>query len=108
MAQPIPCDICQATTADFLISNTQDGSVTGVGVECLLDWAVPIVEAYAAAVAREAGTTPGADEAATAPPDDWEQGYPEGAPKTDERSATPAEDDDQETAEPSEAAHVAE
>lgn len=55
MGQPIPCDVCGQTTADFVVTVVHDGQVVGVGVECLLDWALPIADAYAQAVAREQG-----------------------------------------------------
>ena len=53
MAQNYQCDICQEVAADFMITVIHDGSVQAVGVECLLDWALPIVEAWQAAQARE-------------------------------------------------------
>jgi hypothetical protein len=69
MAQPIPCDICGETTADLVVTVIADGQVIGVGVECLLDWALPIAEAYAQAVAREAGDRGTVNVAALDPPD---------------------------------------
>lgn len=53
MPQAIPCDICGQTTADFVISYVADGQVVGVGVECVLDWAMPLAEAFQQIVERE-------------------------------------------------------
>lgn len=46
MAQPIPCDICRQTTADFMITATANGDTLGVGIECLAAWAEALVAEY--------------------------------------------------------------
>lgn len=53
MAQPIPCDICGQTTADFVITAVANGDTLGVGVECVSAWAEVIVRALDAARAHE-------------------------------------------------------
>lgn len=100
MAQTYQCDICNATTADFMVTYIANGEVVAVGIECLLDWALPQAEAYQAAVARQqaeqAGTDtndpgtqdvtaldpPEADSGPVAAPagadDQWEADYPQG------------------------------
>ena len=73
MAQNYRCDVCQDVAADFMITDIRDGEVTAVGVECLLDWALPIAEAYQAAVAHsrgEAGDPGTVNVTALDPPDD--------------------------------------
>lgn len=54
MAQNYVCDLCNEVAADFMITVIQDGSVQAIGVECLLDWALPIADAFAQAQQREA------------------------------------------------------
>ena len=53
MAQPIPCDVCNATTADFVVTEVASGDVVGVGIECLEAYTGPIIEAYKEYQARE-------------------------------------------------------
>lgn len=53
MAQPVPCDVCRATTADFVITEVASGDVVGVGIECLEAYTGPIIEAYKEYQARE-------------------------------------------------------
>lgn len=99
MAQNFECDVCHEVAADFMISVVHDGSVVCVGVECLLDWAMPIVEAYQEAIERDQGAQAEpehverkVDEATgeiiesrpEAPPvgegggvEGWEEGYPQ-------------------------------
>lgn len=83
MAQPIPCDICEQGPADFVITVVSDGSVVGVHGGCILDFAVPVAEAFHAAAGHEpeAAASPQVGEK---PGDGWEDGYPQpDAPKSE-------------------------
>lgn len=92
MAQPIPCDLCQAPEADFLITNRHDGDTLGLCVACLAAFAeqvtsvldavageAPEVEPVAAGAGGEEEETgpAGPDEAAADDPEGWEED-PEG------------------------------
>ncbi len=77
MAQNYLCDICGAVAADYMITNVQTGQTLAVGVECILDFAMPLAESYGDSLAREQ-----AGDAGPAPLDDpeavkWEEGYPQ-------------------------------
>jgi hypothetical protein len=61
MAQQIPCDICQQTTADFMITAISNGDTIGVGIECVAAWAEGLVTAYEAAIANNPANNPATD-----------------------------------------------
>lgn len=86
MAQPIPCDICELGAADFVVTVVATGEVVGVHGGCILDFAVPVAEAYHAAAGHEPEgdeQSPGSEQ----PGDEWEDGYPQGpGPKSEEGS----------------------
>lgn len=77
MGQAYNCDICHEVAADFMITRIEDGTTAAVGVECLLEWAMPIAQAFMDAVeGGELVPDP------LKPPDDpedakWEEEYPQ-------------------------------
>lgn len=86
-----------------MVTAIATGQTISVGVECLLDWAMPIVEAVnQAQLAQQAGTQP-ADTPAGAEMAAWEAGYPQGRPEgpeaaPEEAPATLGEDSEASTA----------
>ena len=100
MASAIPCDICEQGAADFVVTVVSDGSVVGVHGRCILDFALPVAEAFNAAAAHEAeAEAPSTD--GGQPGDTWEDGYPQGRDDDDEGQPAPEgeqgdpEDDEQ-------------
>lgn len=84
------CDLCHEVAADYMITDIQTGQTIAVGVECVLDWALPLAEAYKEAVeASERHSEPLAPPAA---PEDqqWEEGYPQAGA---EAESEPSDDD---------------
>jgi hypothetical protein len=78
MPQTYRCDICQEVAGDFMVVSIATGQTISVGVECLLEWAMPLVEAFTRAqeeyqAGSEAAQTPAGAEMAQ-----WEAGYPQG------------------------------
>ena len=129
MAQTYQCDVCGEVAADFMVTVIQDGSVVAVGVECLLDWALPIAEAYQAAMDRErpietqnvAATDPPDQEADQGPTDtpqdpqepagdtdeEWEASARPGTPRGRKRAAEAPENDGRTDAQAEASADVA-
>jgi len=106
VAQPIPCDICEQTVADWVITDQRDGSVIGLGIECLLDWAVPIAEAFNAAQEREPAGPDSSPGSAQTGDDEWEASARVAAPKSDEASGTVGDEVDKEADDTAETADV--
>lgn len=106
MPQTYSCDICHEVAADFMVTNISDGRTVAVGVECLLDWAMPIAQAYMDAVDREAGqeAAQGAPGAAQGP--EWEDGYPQGRDTEGAATEAVAAPEGEPTAEKAPPAHV--
>ena len=91
MPQDYPCDVCRATTADFMITQIGTGDVIAVGVECILDWAMPIAEAFMAAGQAEDQAIEAGQAAAESPDPEWEADYPQG--RKSKGKAAPTEGD---------------
>ena len=106
MAQPIPCDVCEQTTADFLITDVSDGSVMGLGIECVLDWAVPIAEAFQAARAHEGDPGPASTVSPQAADKAWEASARTDGPKSPEAAETTDEGHDTEDTDTAETSDV--
>lgn len=106
MAQPIPCDLCNAVVADWVITDQHDGSVMGLGIECILDWAVPIAEAFHAAAAHEGTSDPSSPVSPQVEDKAWEASAGGGRTKSEEAPAETAGDEDPEVPDSAKAADV--
>jgi hypothetical protein len=103
MAQTYRCDICNEVAGDFMVTSIATGQTISVGVECLLDWAMPMVEAFQRAQQEYQSGPGGAEAVAGAAGVEWESDYPQGrseGPETasDGTSETVGEDSETEAA----------
>lgn len=87
MAQTYRCDICQEVAGDFMVTMIATGQTISVGIECLLDWAMPLLEAYEASQQAQAEGSQPAPTPAGAEMAAWEAGYPQGRPEGQEEAS---------------------
>lgn len=90
MPQPMPCDVCNQTTADFVVTEVASGDVIGVGIECLEDYTAPIIEAYKEYQAREVAEMEAEAEAEILSPPESEPERVTAAPKRRQKAAAAA------------------
>lgn len=78
MPQTYNCDICHEVAADYMITEIQTGQTIAVGVECVLDWSMPLAEAFNEAVEASQRHEEPATAPVTAEDQQWEEDYPQG------------------------------
>jgi len=61
MAQTIPCDICQSTPADFMVSNVHNGDTLGLCADDVPTWGEAIKSALQGAQEAPDGVMDGPD-----------------------------------------------
>jgi hypothetical protein len=105
MAQTYRCDICNEVAGDFMVTSIATGQTISVGVECLLDWAMPMVEAFQRAQEEYQAGPGGAEAVAGASGVEWESDYPQGRSQGPETAPGPTSETVREDTETETAAH---